>query len=101
MNAACCSGTVDQGTPSGVESSVCSINCYTAGTLSLGNPVVVVATDIFGYKLPNARLLADKFAAKGFYAVVPDLFCGTEPDADVMDDLLLLNDAKAPFLCML
>lgn len=37
---------------------------------------VVIATDVFGWKRPLVRKLADKIAAEGFVAVVPDFFKG-------------------------
>lgn len=37
---------------------------------------VILATDVFGFALPNTRRLADQFASRGFLAVVPDLLDG-------------------------
>ncbi|KAH8833223.1 dienelactone hydrolase endo-1,3,1,4-beta-D-glucanase [Flagelloscypha sp. PMI_526] len=37
---------------------------------------VLILTDAFGLPLVNNKLLADSFAANGFYAVVPDIFNG-------------------------
>ncbi|KAJ6904104.1 endo-1,3(4)-beta-D-glucanase-like [Populus alba x Populus x berolinensis] len=37
---------------------------------------VLLVSDIYGYEAPNLRKLADKIAAAGFYALVPDFFYG-------------------------
>ncbi|CEP02293.1 Dienelactone hydrolase domain-containing protein [Plasmodiophora brassicae] len=85
---ACCAGTVDSGTPTGSVLAIGGISCYVACrsvtvegdriTSCSANRAVVIATDIFGYKLSNGRLLADQFATAGYVAVVPDLFNGNE-----------------------
>ncbi|KAJ8622620.1 hypothetical protein MRB53_031149 [Persea americana] len=45
--------------------------------------VTLLISDVFGYEAPNLRKLADKFAASGFYVVVPDFLYG---DPYVPDD---------------
>ncbi|KAH3674482.1 hypothetical protein WICMUC_003320 [Wickerhamomyces mucosus] len=38
--------------------------------------VIVIATDIFGIELINTQLLADAFASKGYYVLIPDILKG-------------------------
>ncbi|XP_047319342.1 endo-1,3;1,4-beta-D-glucanase-like [Impatiens glandulifera] len=51
------------------------LKCYVSGP-SESNLGVLLASDVYGYEAPNLRKIADKAAAAGFYAVVPDLIHG-------------------------
>lgn len=64
------------GTPTGSESKVGGINTYVAkGTNDKGG--VVIATDIFGLGIVNAKIVADKIALQsGLSVYVPDIFPG-------------------------
>lgn len=44
-----------------------------------------IQQDIFGYDLNNARLLADEYAAAGFYVVVPDVLEGDNIDHNLLN----------------
>lgn len=35
-------------------------------------------TDVFGFTFPNTQLVADQFAANGYFTVIPDVFNGNE-----------------------
>ncbi|XP_043709273.1 endo-1,3;1,4-beta-D-glucanase-like isoform X2 [Telopea speciosissima] len=51
------------------------LNTYITGSLDSKFAILLVS-DIFGYKAPNFRKLADKVAAAGYLVVVPDFFYG-------------------------
>lgn len=51
-------------------------------------------SDIFGFDLPNVRLLADEWAEKGYYVLVPDILQG-DP---IPHDLLVRLDLSAPLV---
>ena len=97
---ACCSGVVDAGTPLGTERAIAGVDCYwaptppTGTTGAAGKSALVIVTDVFGYKLSNARLLADGMAAKlGVTAVVPDLFRNGAPPASCQAAMWTLVDS--------
>ena len=81
---ACCGGFIDEGQPSGKEENITGVDCYVAIPASdsgksqaSSTAVVVIATDVFGFRLPNARLIADSFAKElSVKCIVPDLFQG-------------------------
>ena len=75
----CASGSLHTGTPTGREDKLHGLDVYVAEPPS-GNPkgIVVVIPDIFGWTLPNNRILADNFAKKGdFLVYLPDFMNGT------------------------
>jgi len=74
----CCGGHIDKGTPDGEIKTVAGVKCYQSKIEpSNTDTLIVIATDIFGYTLPNVRLIADKFANEtGILCIVPDLFQG-------------------------
>ncbi|KAM7462643.1 hypothetical protein LguiA_030764 [Lonicera macranthoides] len=55
----------------GHEEEIGGLKSYVSGSLD-SKLCVLLVSDIFGYKAPNLRKLADKVAAAGFYVVVPD-----------------------------
>jgi len=82
---ACCAGTLDLGTPTGKVELLGGTECYVAQQVGSEPPefAIILITDVFGFKLNNIRLMADKFALKSpkIICVVPDIFHGTEvPD---------------------
>lgn len=76
----CAAGELHTGTPQGRVTKIHGLDCYVAApppdTAAQG--VIVMLPDIFGWTLPNTRLLADSYAAKGSYLVfLPEVQSGT------------------------
>lgn len=69
------------GTPSGSETKVGGVDTYVAkGASQQGG--IVIATDIFGLKIVNPKIVADQLAKQSGYSVyVPDIFPGGAIDA--------------------
>jgi dienelactone hydrolase len=78
MNSCCLSGFLnDSATPVGKEEIVSGLPCYISEPEDGSRAkTVIFVSDIFGYKTPNVRLLADEYAKGGFYAYVPDFYGG-------------------------
>jgi dienelactone hydrolase len=78
MNSCCLSGYLnDSATPTGREEVVNGLQCYIAENKEkCKTKTIIFIPDIFGYKTPNVRLLADEYAKAGFYAYVPDFYNG-------------------------
>eukprot|EP00270_Netrium_digitus_P013715 TRINITY_DN4590_c0_g1_i1.p1 TRINITY_DN4590_c0_g1~~TRINITY_DN4590_c0_g1_i1.p1 ORF type:complete len:258 (+),score=75.00 TRINITY_DN4590_c0_g1_i1:148-921(+) len=60
--------------PSGRAETWDGLNVYIAGEKS--SAAIILVTDVFGYEVPQVRVLADYFAANGFIAVIPDILHG-------------------------
>jgi dienelactone hydrolase len=78
---------LDEGTPRGEDSTIAGVPCYfTKPTAPAANgSAIILGTDIFGYKLINARLIADAYADAGFICVVPDYFEGEPMDMQLLE----------------
>ena len=50
---------------------------------------ILLLTDVYGYMFPNTRLIADQFAARGYFTIIPDLFQGREVSFPAPDDFNL------------
>ena len=76
----CAAGSLHSGTPKGSEVKIHGVNAYVAKPSRNAAPkgIVVIITDIFGWKLPNSRILADKYAERLNATVyVPDFMFRT------------------------
>lgn len=94
---ACCSGSVDQGQPTGHEEAIGGLTCYVAHPPTHLHPhrVVLICTDIFGFRSPNIRLIGDQFAkALNCRCIIPDAFKGTEPPISLMSSVEGLLGSK-------
>ncbi|KAF9884528.1 hypothetical protein FE257_001473 [Aspergillus nanangensis] len=73
----CFSGTVNSDTPTGTVATIHGLPTYVARPKGPAQGIVVYIPDLFGWELPNARLLADKYASKsGFTVYLPDFMNG-------------------------
>eukprot|EP00475_Leptophrys_vorax_P031244 TRINITY_DN4728_c0_g1_i2.p1 TRINITY_DN4728_c0_g1~~TRINITY_DN4728_c0_g1_i2.p1 ORF type:complete len:274 (-),score=73.74 TRINITY_DN4728_c0_g1_i2:855-1676(-) len=93
----CFAGKIATGTPKGSVGQLGSRPAYIARPRQTTTRAVVIATDVFGYALPNVRLIADSFAEAGFFCVVPDIFGSTHAPFFMLEAILgiLLPSAKA------
>jgi dienelactone hydrolase len=73
----CVSGTLSVETSTGTETTIHGRRTYIATPEGESKGLIVFITDAFGWKFPNNRVLADKFAKKGGYTVyIPDFMDG-------------------------
>ncbi|TPX37239.1 hypothetical protein SmJEL517_g00981 [Synchytrium microbalum] len=89
---ACCAdvGFQHEGTATGVEEKLGSLDYYVKRPTTPSTTAIVIATDIFGWKMNNVRLIADYFCENtGFNVYIPDMFDGKALPADVMGDINL------------
>ncbi|KAH8833224.1 dienelactone hydrolase endo-1,3,1,4-beta-D-glucanase [Flagelloscypha sp. PMI_526] len=94
----CVSGTVQLGEPQGKIEEINGVTTYIA-TPTVDYPkdkAVIVLTDVFGLPLTNNKLLADSFAANGFYTVVPDIFNGDSVPLSVLEGAEFKREEWAP-----
>lgn len=81
----CLKGFAWQGSPTGHESKVNDIDTYVAGAGTNHRVAIVVIHDLFGWKWPNLRLLADHYAAETDATVyLPDFFGGESLPTDLV-----------------
>lgn len=106
MSSCCISGFVHDGTPKGREDTIGGISTYIAEPADgKKTKTVVFLVDIFGWKFPNTRLLADNYAKAGFYVYVPDVHEGdsldieflqsAEPPLKTREQMTLVDKTKA------
>ncbi|KAI0466839.1 dienelactone hydrolase [Xylaria cf. heliscus] len=82
----CCIKTFTWGgTPSGTETKLSNNDCYVTGDNK--DRAILLVHDLFGWKYPNIRLLADHFAREVHATVyVPDFFGGWVVDWKAVED---------------
>ncbi|KAJ6069832.1 hypothetical protein N7499_011719 [Penicillium canescens] len=74
----CCTiGSLHNGEAKGEIKNVGNISTYFAypENKSTKNAILIL-TDVMGHRLVNAQLIADQFASKGYFVMMPDLFNG-------------------------
>lgn len=100
----CVTGSLHPGTPTGHEETLYGFPTYIApppAELFPSGPTatVVIISDAFGWKLPNARLLADRYARRaGWRVLLPDFVNGTWVDAALMEDIAIVTGSKTGIL---
>ncbi|KAH0538470.1 hypothetical protein FGG08_004919 [Glutinoglossum americanum] len=88
----CCTiGVLHEGTPTGEIKAIGETPTYFAYPPSRSTEyAVLILTDVIGYTSTNVQLVADQFAANGYFVVMPDLFHGDpvklnrDPGYDIM-----------------
>ncbi|KAF3041199.1 hypothetical protein E8E11_005088 [Didymella keratinophila] len=76
----CCAiGVKHEGTPKGEIKTFGDIRAYEIypEDRSTQNAVLIM-TDVLGFEFTNVQLIADQFAANGYYTIIPDVFRGNE-----------------------
>ncbi|WEJ96738.1 hypothetical protein PSN45_004281 [Yamadazyma tenuis] len=72
FNSCCTQVSLHEGTPAGTFTTVAGLDTYVTGEES--KQILVIMTDIFGYKLNNVLLVADNLAKQGnFKVLIPDI----------------------------
>lgn len=83
ISSCCLTGSEWEGVPSGVEEELAGLKTYRSGESS--DTAILIIHDLFGWKFPNGRLLADHYAKQlNATAYFPDFFGGDELDWEVI-----------------
>jgi len=92
LSSCCASGHLHEGTPTGTVEKIAGLDVYVAKP-SDGSKTksVIFISDVFGWNLPNTRLLADEYAKGGLYVYVPDVL-----DNDPVDEKYLSTICPKP-----
>ncbi|KAJ5937302.1 hypothetical protein N7454_004957 [Penicillium verhagenii] len=73
----CYKGVKHKGVAKGALTHIAGTEAYTVYPESQSTEkAILILTDILGHKLINTQLIADQFAANGYFVVIPDLFEG-------------------------
>lgn len=94
----CVTGHIHSGHPQGSEMTMGSLSTYIAkpeNETSSGSAAIVIISDIFGYRLPNTRLVADEYAKNGFVTYIPDLLDNNAMDIKHLKTLAPWPEQKA------
>lgn len=85
MSDCCKSGFKWDAQPTGTESKLGELDTYIAG--SSQSAAVLIVADIFGWTLPNIRIIADHFAKEANATVyIPDFFDGEIVKPELLED---------------
>ncbi|CAI6335519.1 unnamed protein product [Periconia digitata] len=90
MGRCCTVGVKHEGTTQGEYKDVGGIPSYVTYPEDKSTQnAIVIFTDVMGYKFTNAQLIADQYAANGYFVVIPDLFAGKEVPLNPGEDFNL------------
>ncbi|KIW62923.1 hypothetical protein PV04_09811 [Phialophora macrospora] len=71
----CYKGVLHEGTPTGEFSQLGDFEIYTKYPEDKSTEYgILIITDVIGHRFNNAQLIADQFAANGYFVMMPDLF---------------------------
>ncbi|CAK7894046.1 hypothetical protein CAAN1_02S02036 [[Candida] anglica] len=71
---ACCTqSTIHEGEPSGSFVDILGHSTYQVGKENGNERILVIITDIHGYKFKNTLLVADQFCKAGYHVLIPDI----------------------------
>ncbi|OQV08321.1 hypothetical protein CLAIMM_12617 [Cladophialophora immunda] len=85
----CCHGVKHEGTATGKLSKLGDFEIYTIGEPSEYG--ILFITDVIGHKFINAQLIADQFAAHGYFVLMPDLFDGNPVELNAPEGFDLMK----------
>ena len=73
----CVTGHLHEGTPKGRVETLNGLSTYVSPPKDGSKKkALLFVVDVFGYELNNSRLLADEYAANGYYVYMPDFLQG-------------------------
>jgi len=88
LSSCCVTGHLHEGTPTGTVEKITDLDVYVSKPEGGSKAkTILFITDIFGWELPNTRLLADEYAKAGFYVYVPDFFKGDAISHDMLNTI--------------
>ncbi|KAJ5537350.1 hypothetical protein N7513_010536 [Penicillium frequentans] len=71
----CITGALHEGEAKGELKDIQNVSTYIAYPPDKSTKkAIFIITDVIGHKFINAQLIADEFAAKGYFVVMPDMF---------------------------
>ncbi|KAL8677068.1 MAG: hypothetical protein Q9186_006470 [Xanthomendoza sp. 1 TL-2023] len=88
MSSCCLSGVIHEGKPTGRIDNIGGLDTYIAEPKDRSTArSVIFIPDIFGWELPNTRLLADQYALAGFYTYLPDFHQGNSLPISLLQNI--------------
>lgn len=88
--ACCITRTLHEGEPEGTLLDFLGLPTYQVGQENGNDRVLIILSDILGYKFKNTLLIADNFAKAGYHVLIPDILKGD--DYQDLNSLKLLPD---------